>query len=237
MRPPRRLSSRPNTHKLPQLVLALAVVARLHVAAADETNDAQARALSTEGLTQFKSGHYDEAIAAFQASYALSPLPPLLFNAAQAYRLQGHCEEALTHYRRYLEAAPEARNRAAAEARAIEMDRCARANRPATASHDEPKVARETPPQPQPIAHFEVPPQPQPIAHVEVPPPQPLPPTRIDQRRPIYKAWWLWTSVGVAVVAAVVASAVVAGERPTFHATLPGPPTPATANAALRVGF
>ena len=222
MRPARRLSSRPNTHKLRLLVLALALFARIGAAAADEANDAQARALSAEGLTQFKSGHYDEAIAAFQASYALAPLPPLLFNAAQAYRLQGHCDEALTHYRRYLEAAPEAPNRAAAEARAIEMDRCARAEREAATSHDAPKVASETP---QP---------PQPIAHVEVPPPQPL---RVDKRRPIYKAWWLWTTVGVAVVAGVVAGAIVAGGRPTFHATLPGPTTPATANAALRVQF
>jgi tetratricopeptide (TPR) repeat protein len=235
MRPARRLLSRPNTHKLLQLVLALAVAAHIHVAAADEANDAQARALSTEGLTQFKSGHYDEAIAAFQASYALSPLPPLLFNAAQAYRLQGRCEEALTHYRRYLDAAPEAPNRAAAEARMIEMDRCARADRQAAAGHDEPPVARETPqPQPLPIARVEVPPQqPQPIARVEVPPPQPLPPTRVDKRRPLYKTWWLWTTVGVAVIAGVVAGAVVAGERPTFHATLPGP----TTNAALRVSF
>ncbi len=221
MRPARRRSGRLDTHRLPWLrhLVVVVVAASALAGSADEASDRQARALSTEGLTQFKRGHYAEAIAAFQASYALSPLPPLLFDAAQAYRLLGRCDDALTLYRRYLDDAPDAPNRAAAAARAVEMERCARAERSA-ASALAPSVAAAEPAAPLSIA---------PVVAL-TPPPTPIE----RRRRPAYRAWWLWTTVGGVVAAAVVAGAVVASERPTFHATLPGP-TPT--NAALRVRF
>jgi tetratricopeptide (TPR) repeat protein len=64
----------------------------------------QARALTEEGLALFRGGRYDEAIARFQTAYTLVPLPGLLFNIAQAYRLKGahSCTEALAYYQRFL---------------------------------------------------------------------------------------------------------------------------------------
>jgi hypothetical protein len=88
------------------LSIALAPAARAEPAG----DAARAHALSDEGLAHFRQKRYAEAIAAFEASYALSPLPTLLFDIAQAHRLAGHCADALERYRRYaaLAAAPRA---------------------------------------------------------------------------------------------------------------------------------
>ncbi len=85
----------------------------------------QARALSDEGLEHFRQNEYAPAIASFQRSYAMSPLPALLFNIAQAYRLAGDCDHALQYYRRYAEAAPTGGNRDALDGRIRDMERCA----------------------------------------------------------------------------------------------------------------
>src|SRR5262245_11475239 len=82
-------------------LLAALMVASSGVAAAELTPAEQARRLSDEGLTAFREQRYAEAIAKFEASYALAPLPLLIFDIAQAYRLQGDCAHALELYRRY----------------------------------------------------------------------------------------------------------------------------------------
>ena len=85
----------------------------------------QARALSNEGLEHFRQHEYEQAIASFQRSYAMSPLPALLFDMAQAYRLAGDCDSALQYYRRYGEVAPGDGNRDALDGRIRDMERCA----------------------------------------------------------------------------------------------------------------
>src|SRR5437868_10645676 len=99
------------------LLVLLALAGR---AGADE-----ARRLSDEGLVHFAAGRYREAVAAFEASYAVKPLPVLWFNIAQAHRLAGDCARALEAYRRYLDEAPGAANRALAEAFIGDMEKCA----------------------------------------------------------------------------------------------------------------
>jgi hypothetical protein len=94
------------------------------------STEARARALSDEGLAHFRQHEYDPAIAAFRASYALSPQVVLLFDIAQAYRLGGDCDNALQFYRRYAAAATAVPNRAALDGRIHEMEQCARANLP-----------------------------------------------------------------------------------------------------------
>jgi hypothetical protein len=47
-------------------------------------------------------GQFDQAVKAFQAAYALAPLPRLLYNIAQAERLDGKCRDALAHYQEYV---------------------------------------------------------------------------------------------------------------------------------------
>lgn len=93
----------------------------------------QARALSDEGLEHFRQHAYAEAIASFQRSYAMSPLPALLFDMAQAYRLAGDCDSALQYYRRYAEAAPAGGNRDVLDGRIRDMALCARPQTPVVA--------------------------------------------------------------------------------------------------------
>jgi tetratricopeptide (TPR) repeat protein len=108
-----------------RLVCAIVVALAAGHAAADEpaARLGPARQLSDEGLAHFQERRYDEAIVAFQASYAIAPLPQLTFNLAQAFRLKGDCPRAAEHYRRYLREAPDAANRALVEQHLRALDR------------------------------------------------------------------------------------------------------------------
>ena len=84
----------------------------------------RSRALYDEGSRAYKAGDYPKAIERFLAAYDLSHVPAILFNVAQAYRLQGACDRALEYYRRSLTEEPNAANRAEVEERIDEMQRC-----------------------------------------------------------------------------------------------------------------
>jgi hypothetical protein len=61
--------------------------------------------LFNAGQKAYDEKRYDEALAAWERSYALSQLPALLFNIAQAYRLRalpGDCTKASDTYQRFL---------------------------------------------------------------------------------------------------------------------------------------
>jgi len=87
--------------------------------------DLEAARLYAEGLRHFRAGDYDRSIAALKAAYFAAPLPPLLYNLGQAFRLKGECAEALAFYRRFLATAPDGDERTRTEARITEMQRCA----------------------------------------------------------------------------------------------------------------
>src|SRR4051812_45060422 len=53
---------------------------------------------------------FGEAIEEYQKTYEISGDPAMLFNVAQAYRLNGQPQEAVFYYRRYLERSPLAPN-------------------------------------------------------------------------------------------------------------------------------
>lgn len=83
-----------------------------HAALADAQEDIVARdrerakARYQAGSKLQAAGKYDAAIAEYQAAYELAPLPAMLFNIAQAYRLKGDRRNAIEYYRRYLVAEP-----------------------------------------------------------------------------------------------------------------------------------
>jgi tetratricopeptide (TPR) repeat protein len=54
-----------------------------------------------------EAGNYQQAIVEYLAAYELAPLPALLFNLGEVYRLSGDRRKALDHYQRYLVADPE----------------------------------------------------------------------------------------------------------------------------------
>lgn len=94
--------------------LLVLVVLALSVAPAG----AQPRKPTPEAIRQakshFKQGKafldqklYDDAIRELQQAYELSPLPELLFNIAQAYRLKGDNDKALATYQQFLQLEPD----------------------------------------------------------------------------------------------------------------------------------
>jgi tetratricopeptide (TPR) repeat protein len=65
-----------------------------------------ARDYTQAGLAAAKLGDYDTAINFYQKAYQLVPHPTLIFNIAEAQRLAGRIENALSLYKRYLSEAP-----------------------------------------------------------------------------------------------------------------------------------
>jgi tetratricopeptide (TPR) repeat protein len=93
-------------------IVGIAVVA---IAARADAQSPEAVRLYEEGQAAYDARDYPAAIAAWRASYDLSKLPALIFNLAQAYRLNGDCALAVASYRRFVALAPEAPERGDAE--------------------------------------------------------------------------------------------------------------------------
>jgi tetratricopeptide (TPR) repeat protein len=87
--------------------LALAIVATSRFVLAEPASDPAA--LFHQGQAAYDQQRYDEALTAWEQSYALSLSPALLYNIAQAYRLRGHAEDcalARADYAKFIELAP-----------------------------------------------------------------------------------------------------------------------------------
>ncbi len=69
---------------------------------------AEARAHFLRGQEHQQAGRYDDAIAEYQAAYSAAPMPALLFNLGQAYRLKGDKHRAVAYYKKYVAAEPNA---------------------------------------------------------------------------------------------------------------------------------
>jgi tetratricopeptide (TPR) repeat protein len=94
------------------LVIALSMLwSASAVAQPTAAKRAQAEAAYKEGLRHYNVGDYPRAIEKFKESYLLFPAPLLLFNVAQAHRLNGDCEQALRQYRAYLREEPKPANK------------------------------------------------------------------------------------------------------------------------------
>jgi tetratricopeptide (TPR) repeat protein len=65
----------------------------------------------------YNDGELARAVDLLNEAHALYPEPVLLYNLARAHEALGHLPEALEHYERYLEAAPDTRDRGAIERR------------------------------------------------------------------------------------------------------------------------
>ncbi len=85
--------------------------------AADDTLDAEARALFQAGELAFQQGRFQNAMEYFTRAYELSGRPGLLYNIGNAADRLRKDAEALAAFEQYLEEKPDAPNRAAVEAR------------------------------------------------------------------------------------------------------------------------
>jgi tetratricopeptide (TPR) repeat protein len=134
-------------------------------ALAAEPNE-EARRLYAEGKAKYAQAQYEEAVRLFERVYALTESPALLFNMAQAHRLAGpgHCSDALTLYKSYLSAFPQAENRKEVEERLAELGDCSGDAPPAPAP-----ATAVTPPAQSPVPPPPAPPTTEPARHSGLP--------------------------------------------------------------------
>jgi hypothetical protein len=104
------------------MALALAASLGARPAAAGEAAKKAAKPHYDKGAAEYNLGHFADAIIEFEKAYELDPAPILLFNIAQAHRQNGDNERAAFFYRRYLEQAPDAENRADVEKRIKDLE-------------------------------------------------------------------------------------------------------------------
>jgi hypothetical protein len=106
--------------------MKLALALLIALAASAYADPTAARTRHEQGQKLYNLGKFAEAIVEFEAAYQADPDPVYLFNIAQAYRLDAgkdldvrlaHIERATFFYRRYLDLAKDAPNRAEVEGR------------------------------------------------------------------------------------------------------------------------
>jgi len=182
-----------------------------------------ARESFNEGTRQYDLGEYKLALAAFKKAYVHFEEPAFLFNIAQCHRQLSERADALRFYKTYLKKVPEASNRDEVQRLIVLLEGQLR---------DE-KTAQTVPPTGTMDPAVKTIPAPAPIIVVE-PTATPVIINQHDKPTPVYKKWWLWTTIGVVVVGAAVGATlgVVLSKPAKFDPTLPswGP-------AALTVGF
>jgi len=129
------------------------------------------------GQRAYDIGKYADAIDEYAKVYEIGGSPTMLFNIAQAHRLNNQLPEALRFYRRYLQRAPNAPNRADVEAKIADLEKSVDERGRAPSAAAAPPVTTPAPPAltPAPPATAPAPPAPPP-ARVEAPPPAPPPP-------------------------------------------------------------
>jgi hypothetical protein len=222
----------------PGRLLAAALIASLLAlsappAFAQQTEPDQAREHYKKGLAAYNLGQYSEAAAEFEAAYRLFLDPALLFNIAQAHRMNGELEKALGGYRAFLRTAPPGtRDRAQAEKWRQELERevartkaVAPATPPPPMATKPPAPATATLAAPPPAEPAPAPPAPGPAEAATSPAPTTLalaapdpgapasmptlettaPAPRSDESKESSHLW-IWGVVGGAVVAGVVAA-------------------------------
>lgn len=161
-------------------------------------------------------GKYNEAIEEYQKAYEIGGDPPMLYNIAQAYRLNDQPNEALRFYRRYLQRAPSARNREDVERKIADLEKTVEERRKAAAVATPPPLT--APPlvtSPSPVVPAPVP-APPPAGLVGPPSPQspvaplgPVPAAPGDEGPSRARTIVSWSLVGAGVLCG--AGAVVAG--------------------------
>jgi tetratricopeptide (TPR) repeat protein len=188
------------------IVVLIASVASMPASAAPDPRAVEMRAHFEAGMAHFNLQEYDDAIKEFESGYRLKPDPVLLYNLAQAHRLAGHNERALYFYRAYLRSEPGARERDEVEARIRDLE-AVREREPARQS-EHPPEAFSRPTKNAGPSQTTIPAPASPASSLST---ERLTATAAPTKakKPVYKTWWLWTTVaGAVVVGAAVGTAL-----------------------------
>ncbi len=79
--------------------------------AGPSAGEREAARLDKVGKNAFRNGAYDDAVIAFKTAWEKAPTPGRLYNLGKAHQRAGNLEGAIKTYERYLEEAPDARDR------------------------------------------------------------------------------------------------------------------------------
>jgi tetratricopeptide (TPR) repeat protein len=187
------------------VAMLLSVLCAPGGARADQ-NTEEARRLYESATRHFDLTEYEAALNDFKEGYRRKDDPVFLYNIAQCYRLLNKNDDALKFYRNYLRRAPDAPNRDEVEKRIATLQESIAA---AERARQTPPQGTLAPPSVPGTAPSQEPPAQKPggtSAAAEPAPPAAhadltasAPPTKT----PVYKKWWLWTTVGIVVAAGV----------------------------------
>jgi tetratricopeptide (TPR) repeat protein len=128
------------------LLAVLAFSPRARAADVTPAQKQEMKQLYERATRAYDVGKYNEAIEDYQKAYEIGGDPPMLYNIAQAYRLNDQPSEALRFYRRYLQRAPGARNREDVERKIADLEKVVEERRKAALAAPPP------PPPPTPVA-------------------------------------------------------------------------------------
>jgi tetratricopeptide (TPR) repeat protein len=148
-------------------------------------NLSQARAAYKSATQHFKLGEFQAALDAFKEAYRLHEDPSFLFNIGQCQRHLGQRADAVTSFRTYLLEAKHAPNRDEVEAVITQLrdeiaaEEAKQREEAAAASAAAAQAAQVITP----------------AVVVDAPPP--------PRKTPVYKKWWLWTTVGAVVAVGI----------------------------------
>lgn len=203
------------------LFAALAVFFLSAPAAAQEVDEAEARALFGAGQAAYEAGRFDAALSRFQEAYELTRRPIILWNIALAADRARQDALALETYRRFLAEVPDSPNvhdyraralarvdvlaRAVAEAEAAEQS----AREAEQANRQAEELAREAERERERAEQAEVSAQ---RAREEAEQARAEALEAEDSGRVVHK-WWFWTIVGVGVAGAVAIPVTIASNR------------------------
>ena len=199
----------------PEMARARATPAPPPAPVAADADLASAKQHFEAGKAAYNAADYPRAIREFKAAEALRPSPILAYNIGLANEKLGRKRVAVRYFKRYLEGAPAAANRAEVDGRIAALEQ----QLAAQPQNQPPEQAQDNPPPPmvgdgQPTNAYQQPtvqPGQDPYAG------QPMTTAPPRTRRNL---WWVWMLVGIgaaAVVTAIVVVAVIYGDTTTTY--------------------
>jgi len=207
-------------------VLRMTLVLSL-LTATVHAGDIPAKQHFDEATTAYNLGEFRRAADEYKLAYKILHDPLILYNIAQAFRLAKDFEQALFFYKSYLRNLPNARNHADVTQRiaTLELELARQREVASTPPNELVSGAKKRALEPtvtEPVAVETAPTPTAPTPTVVSLPPRPVP-------TPVYKKWWLWTSVvGVVVVGVGVGVGVALGSSSASN-----PPSSALGNQRL----
>jgi hypothetical protein len=191
------------------VVVALVVAGGGNATAANTDAEKQARRSFERAEAHFKAGAFAEALPEYEDGYARMPLPGFLINIAQCQRRLGDLVQARATYRKFILVAPDSPYVPEVKGLVAELDSLLDAQAP-TSPPSPPSAAVPSPAE----AATAVEPSSAASSNVLV-----AAPTATSVNPTPRSRWWIWGSVGGAVVVgAVVAVLLLRGpETTTIH--------------------